>query len=276
VRVTEDRPVRVAEIEAYGLKPITLSLGPLPPPQLPLPAIISTSAYLEIRAEEETGSAPAYRFLIANRSGQALMALAYELFFTGTKGIGRARKTGRVPLIAPGETYVLRIAPQPSTERGTSAFAWKPLQRLAITTAIWSDGLVEGDPAPVADEAAFHASSAVQLSRALALIRERANAPASDRMATLRADIAGLGIEVTETEAAGVRTALGDAAVVIPATVRGTMRLAMQEVKNAILNDIDAYGSDVAAGKAEPHTVWLPWLVSKYDGWRKRIAAGSR
>ena len=63
---------------------------------------------------------------------------------------------------------------------------------------------------------------------------------------------------------------------VTQATPFGATRLAMQEVKNAILNDIDAYKSDVAAGKAEPYTVWLPWLVSRYDGWRRRIAAGSR
>jgi hypothetical protein len=277
VRVTEGRPVRIAELEAYGLKPITLSLAPLPSPQLALPPIISSSSHLEIQAELEAGSAPAYRFSVANRSGQAVMALAYELFFAESgKGLGRARKPGRVPLIAPGETYVLRIAPQPKSGGGTASTAWRALQRLAITTVMWSDGLIEGDPAPAADEAVFHAGSAVQLSRALALIRGRARAPASYPIATLRADIAGLGIDVTETEAGGVRAALGDAPMRIQETPFGSTRLGMQQVKNAILNDIDAYKSDAAAGKAEPYAVWLPWLVSKYDGWQRRIAAGPR
>ena len=275
VRVTEERPVRVAELEAHGLKPITLSLGPLSPPQLALPAITSASSHLEIQAELETGSAPAYRFSVANRSGQAVMALAYDLFFAESgKGLGRARKPGGVPLIVPGETYVLRIAPRPISGRGTAATAWRPLQRLAITTVMWSDGVIEGNPAPATDEAGFHAGSAVQLSRALALIRERASAPTSYPIATLRADIAGLSIDVTETEAAGA--ALGGAPMLIQETPFGSTRLAMQQVKNAILNDIDAYSSDVAAAKAEPYTVWLPWLVSKYDAWRRRIAAGPR
>jgi hypothetical protein len=49
------------------------------------------------------------------------------------------------------------------------------------------------------------------------------------------------------------------------------MRSGMQNVKNAILNDLDEFTTAHRAADAAVYDKWLAAMVAKFDGWRQRL-----
>jgi hypothetical protein len=275
VRLTDDRPIRVTELEAYGVRPVTLSLVALPPPQLHLPAVTSPSSELALEAFAESGGVPGYRVRISNESSRAVMALRFEAFRGRTKSVsGTPRGRGNVPLIAPGESYELRVGASANASRAGAPGGWLPLDRVAITSVIWSDGVVEGDPEPAARERALSAGTAAQLARALTILRRAAQAPLE--VAALRADVAALGIDADRAAVEDVAASLPDPALLTPAAISQTMRSGMQNAKNALLNDIDQFARSSTAADPGAYADWLRAMVLKFDAWRQRIAGPPR
>jgi hypothetical protein len=277
VRLTDDRPVSVAELEAYGVKPVTLSLVSLPAPQLHLPSVSSPSSDLAVEAYAESDGVPGYRVRITNESSRAVMGLAFQAFRGKAKSVsGMPRGRGNAPLIPPGESYELRVEASANGNRGSSPQAWLPLDRVAITSVMWSDGLVEGEPEPAARERALAAGTAAQLARAIARLRAAAQAPAAHPLAGLRADIAALTISVEEAAAAEVHAALPDQALLTPAVVQRTMLSGMQNAKNALLNDVDEFARSGAAANPAAYADWLRAMTAKFEAWRERIVRAPR
>jgi len=274
VRLTDERPVRVSELEAFGVQPIDLAIVRLPPPQLTLPSVTSPSSQLDVQVDTDSASVPpAYRFRIANRSTQGVMALAFKCYSAERPSIsGRPHGPTHTALIAPGETYEMRFpAPLKPGQRGGPQ-GWSPIDRFAITSVLWSDGLVEGEQELAAGERALDAGTANQLQRALAVLRTAAAAPAAHPPETLRTEIAGLTIDVTAAEVDAALAAIGDSSVLPGPRVNSTMRSGMQNVKNAILNDLDEFTTAHRAADAAVYGKWLAAMVAKFDGWRQRLA----
>ena len=256
VTVADERGVRVDELEAFGVKAVTLSLVPLPPADLLLPSVTNPSAYLDATAETDSGDIPAYRLVVGNRSSQPVMMLAFETYRGNVKnGSGRHRGSGHTPLIAPGETYTVRIGATAAAGREGASTEWSKLDRFVITSVVWSDGLVEGNPKPAAEEKARDAGTAQQLERVVALLRAAAQAPQSHAAAALRAEIAALPVAVPPQESAAI-SAIG-----------------LQNAKNAILNDLDEFARTVGASDPAAYAGWLAASIAKFEGWRRRIVA---
>src|SRR5262245_38498298 len=66
VRVTGEEPVRVDALESFGVKPVLLSLVPLPVAMLHLPSVMTPSSMLEVTVEIVTTPMPAYHATIVN------------------------------------------------------------------------------------------------------------------------------------------------------------------------------------------------------------------
>jgi hypothetical protein len=272
VRVTEDRPVRVDELEAFGVQPIVLSIVRLPLAQLHLPSVSSPSSQLDVQVDADSAGVPEYRFRIVNRSTQAVTSLAYRAYRGNTPSVsGHPRGPARTALIAPGETYTLRFPAAANGNRRTAADAWLPMDRFVITAVLWSDGLIEGDPAPAASERALDAGTANQLERAIALLRAAAAAPGSHPPGALRSDVAALAVDVTADEVAAARASLPDPTVLASDALRSAMRSGMQNVKNAVLNDLDEFTAVDHTARPAAYGEWLAAMVAKFDGWRQRI-----
>ena len=273
VRLTDERPVRVSELEAFGVQPIDLAIVRMPPPQLTLPSVTSASSQLEVQVDTDSASVPpAYRFRIANRSTQGVMSLAFTCFSAERPSIsGRPRGATHTALIPPGETYEMRFpAPLKQGQRGGPQ-GWSPIDRFIITSVLWSDGLVEGEQEPAAGERALDAGTANQLQRAVAVLRTAAAAPGAHPPDTLRTEIAGLTIDVTPAEVEAARATIGNPSALPAARVGSTMRSGMQNVKNAILNDLDEFTAADRAADADVYAKWLAAMVVKFDGWRQRL-----
>jgi len=273
VRVTEDRPVRVTELEAFGVKPIEMTIVRLPPAQLHIPSVTSPSSQLDVQVETDSSAAqPAYRFRIANRSTQAVMSLAYRGYRGDLVSLsGHPRGPTHTALIAPGESYDMRFAASANARARGASDAWLPMDRFVITSVLWSDGLVEGDREPAADERALDAGTTNQLQRAVAVLRTAAASPAAHPPDTLRTDIAGLTIDVTASEVEAARPAIGDPSLLSDVRASRAMRSGMQNVKNAILNDLDEFTTAHRAADAAVYDKWLGAMVAKFDGWRQRL-----
>jgi len=67
------------------------------------------------------------------------------------------------------------------------------------------------------------------------------------------------------------RPAIGDPSVLSDARVSRAMRSGMQNVKNAILNDLDEFTTAHRAADAAVYDKWLAAMVAKFDGWRQRL-----
>jgi len=273
VRVTEDRPVRVTELEAFGVKPIEMTIVRLPPAQLHIPSVTSPSSQLDVQVETDSSAAqPAYRFRIANRSTQAVMSLAYRGYRGDLVSLsGHPRGPTHTALIAPGESYDMRFAASANARARGASDAWLPMDRFVITSVLWSDGLVEGDREPAADERALDAGTTNQLQRAVAVLRTAAASPAAHPPDTLRTEIAGLTIDVTAAEVEAARPAIGDPSLLSDVRASRAMRSGMQNVKNAILNDLDEFTTAHRAADAAVYDKWLGAMVAKFDGWRQRL-----
>jgi hypothetical protein len=273
VRVTEDRLVRVTELEAFGVKPIEMTIVRLPPAQLPLPSVTSPSSQLDVQVETDSSAAqPAYRFHVTNRSTQAVMSLAYKGYRGDLVSLsGHPRGPTHAALIAPGESYDLRFAASANARARGASDAWLPMDRFVITSVLWSDGVIEGDPAPAASEVALDAGTVNQLQRAVAVLRTAAAAPAAHSPDALRSEISALPLEVAPEDVEAIRTSLSDPAVLKADSARSAMRSGMQNVKNAILNDLTEFTAVHPGADAAIYARWLSDMVVKFDGWRQRL-----
>jgi hypothetical protein len=200
------------------------------------------------------------------------MSLAFRAYRGERPSIsGRPRGPTHTALIAPGQSYDLRFEATANGNRRGESDAWLPMDRFVITSVLWSDGLVEGDREPAADERALDAGTTNQLQRAVAVLRTAAAAPAAHPPDTLRTEIAGLTIDVTPAEVETALAAVGDPSVLPGSRVSSTMRSGMQNVKNAILNDLDEFTTAHRAADAAVYDKWLAAMVAKFDGWRQRL-----
>lgn len=104
VRLAGDQPVRVDELTAFGVQPITLSIVSMSRPQLMLPAVTSPSSQLETVVTTDITGPPRYRFTMTNHAQQGVMAFAFETYHGTARGFsGKPHTPGHAPLISPGE-----------------------------------------------------------------------------------------------------------------------------------------------------------------------------
>lgn len=271
VRVTGgEAPVRVDALESFGVRPVTLSIVMLPPAQLSIPSVTTPSSQLEVAVETVAGAAPAYHAVVGNHSDRTVMMLAFKAYRGNIiAASGRPRVSGKMPLIPSGGTYVLKL---PATANsGAGPNAWLPLDRIEITSVLWSDGVVEGDPVPAADERVLDAGSAQQLTRMLAVLRAATHDPSAHPLAQLRTEIDTLSIRVSSDEAAAVLAALPGPAHLDARQVTATMESGMRNARSAVLNDVEEYARVTPSPVPSEYGHWLAGLVVKYDGWRTRI-----
>lgn len=269
VRVANEDSVRIDDLQAFGVEPITIALVSSQRPQLPLPTVISPSSQLEMSADVPATGVPRYEITITNRGAQSVMALAFEAYEGTRKEItGLPHAPGYAPLIRPGESYVLKLNTSPAVASTDLGERWRSFDRIVLTSVTWSDGIVEGSERPAIESQIANAAIARQLARALALIQV-AQGEAMPDLARLHAAIEALPIDDPEAIAA-------EPAHVDRRTAVSLTQIGMQNAKEAVLNDLDAFVRDPASGAAEIRHQWLKSAFTKLSAWRSRIVAAPR
>jgi hypothetical protein len=273
VRVIGESPVRVDALEAFGVQPLVLSLVSLPPADLQLPSVTSPSSALEITMESVTDPVPGYHAVIVNHASRAVMMLAFTTYRgKAPMQTGTPRGASHTPLVPPGGRYVLAIRATPAQGGSGGSSAWLQMDRLVITSVLWSDDVVEGDPEPAAEEHAFDAGTALQLDRIVTILRDAAADPRAHPPSALRDAFASLTLAATSDEATAVSNAIPGSVRLSAARVSSMMAFGMRNAKGVALSDVEELLGATSPLPSE-YAAWLTRILSKYDGWRRRFGA---
>jgi hypothetical protein len=241
VRLSAEAPVEVAGLRTYGVEPIRVSLVPIQASTAYAPTAVSVSGQLFVRAEPVGTNASAYRVLVANNASVPLMWLQYKAYRGDRLAIlGRPRGKRNMPLVLPGAEYGFDItASSGGVDPTTGVAGWQPIDRIEVTSLMWQDGMVEGDPQPATEQRRVDQRKAAQI---VALVQILKAAP-SHPLASAREQIA-TGMDAD---------------------------LEARRARDAVLADLDRF---IKAGKS-PETpevrAWSARIVDDFEQWLARI-----
>ncbi len=261
VRLGEE-PVRVNELETYGVDPIVISLDDFSPAPLVQPTVTSASPLLDVTVDLERHDVPRYNITFRNRAARAVMAVSFKMY-RGEKEVGSGRrKTNRsTPIVdAAGEyTFTLQVG-----GGETPGF-----DRFGVDGVLWDDGRVEGNPELKATERALTVGHAQQLRGVLAILRTAA--PADDSTA----EPMSLGQIRAAIEALPIMADVADATLAAEG-VSGhvySVEIGKQQVKGAVLQDIDDYMRAHAGSARSSAAPWAQEARPKYSAWLNRTGS---
>jgi hypothetical protein len=206
-------------------------------------SVTSVSKGIAVRVDPLVVNASSYRVVVVNRTTRSLLAIQYEAF----RGVNRAtkgrRKADRNEPIAPaGREYAFDIRPG------------APVDRVAITGLLWDDGTIDGDGALAADERMVDIGKSVQLRRAIKLLQT-----------------------ISDPQAEGAIRAFREQVTALPMTadvpVDAAAQTGMQQVKDALLKDLDQFEQGSSARPRVSFATWIADTTAAYEDWLARIAA---
>jgi hypothetical protein len=166
VRVPYGTSVRVEQLAEYGVEPITLTVGTLDPVQAYAPVAEEPSGQLVVNVEPIRPTVPIYRFAVRNLSARALRSFDWEAYQGDRRILSGRRKTERnEPLIVAGDEFAFEM-PLSSREEE----AWQTVDRIALTSVVWEDGTVDGNPEPAERERAMALNRVSELKRVVEVL----------------------------------------------------------------------------------------------------------
>jgi hypothetical protein len=240
-RLSAEASVEVSGLRTYGVEPICVSVVPIAASTTYAPTAVSASAQLFVRAEPVGTNASAYRVLVTNDAAVPLMWLQYKAYRGDRLAIlGRPRGKRNLPLVQPGSEYSFEI----TTSSGAAGSAdggeaWQPIDRIEVTSLMWQDGTVEGDPQAATEQRRVDQRKASQIVALLQILRD---APART-LASLRQQIA--------------RSVDSD--------------LEARRARDAILADLDRFISAGTSPEAPEVRTWLARTAGDFEQWLARI-----
>jgi len=181
------------------------------------------------------------RARLTNHSDRAVLAVDVSAFRGSARVLSdRLRAARNEPLVLPGDEYLfdLRV----------------PLDRFVVTSVLWDDGRVDGDPGLLADERVFDLGKAAQIRRVMKLLRDYRDLGARQSLDELRGALMTLPVMEDVPTAAGAQTGL-------------------QHVKEAVLQDLMTFERGQPSPNAETWRRWLDQTIGAYEDWFARIAA---
>ena len=241
VRVSADKPVEVGELRAYGVEPIILSIVRIPQSVAFAPDAVSASAQLDVRVEPVGSNVSAYRLLVKNRSPFAVMWMQIKGYRGEREAIsGRPRGKRNAPLILPNAGYSHEITLGGSgAASGEPSQVWHALDRIEITTVLWQDGLVEGDPDIAAQQARFDIGKAAHIRQLVEVLR-----------GARRLSIPNLRTKVAGTMSYDVET---------------------RQARDMLLAELDTLQEAQRSSDGQALDAWLTKTIAEYERWVARI-----
>ena len=247
------------DLERYRVDPIVLSLDEFSPVSLVQPTVTSTSPLLDVTVDLARPEMPIYQVTFRNRATRAVMAVAFKAYRGEKEVVSGRRKTNRsTPIVdAAGEyTFTLQVG-----GGETPGF-----DRLAVIGVLWDDGSVEGIPELKASEQALAAGHALQLRRVLEILRDAVpgddSTVAPRSLGQVRAAIAALPIAISADDTMR-------AAAAIPRHTY-SIEIGKQQVKDAVLQDLNDYLRAQPGSGQLPAKLWLDGALATYSAWLAR------
>ena len=213
---------------------------------------------LDVTVDLVRHDVPNYKITFRNRAARAVMAVSFKMY-RGEKQVGSGRrKTNRsTPIVDAAGEYTFTMTVGSGETPG--------FDRFGVDGVLWDDGRVEGNPDLKTSEEALAAGHALQLRRVLEILRDAA--PADDSTAPkslgqIRAAIAALPITVTADDRARAAVATSRQAY--------SVEIGKQQVKDAVLQDLNDYLRAQSGNGQLPAKVWVDGAIATYSAWLAR------
>jgi hypothetical protein len=241
VRLSDEEPVQVNELRAYGVEPIVLSLVPIAATVAYVPATVSASPQLGVRAEAVGANVSAYRVIVTNRSVVPLMWIQFKAYRGDRLSIlGRPRGKRNLPLVLPGAEYSFEVTTSTGgLESADGSERWQALDRIEVTALMWQDGVAEGDPASAVEQHRLDRIRATQLRELV----ERLSDARGQSIGNLREHVA-------QAMSADLET---------------------RRARDSLLQDLDAFLAARTSPNAPEFLDWVARTLAEYQQWLARI-----
>jgi hypothetical protein len=204
-------------------------------------AVTVTSASKSLDVRVEPLAPEAIQIRVTNHSARAVLALDFSAFRAGERIVTDRRRAARnEALVLPHDEYVFDL---PGT-----------FDRFIVTSVLWDDGHVDGDPGLSADERVLDLGKAGQIRRVLKLLRDYRDLSGRQTFDELRGRMAALPVTSDVPAAKGAH-------------------VGMQLVKEAVLQDLAAFERAQPSPNTEAWRGWLDQTTGAYEDWLARIAA---
>jgi hypothetical protein len=256
--VIGSEPVRITDLDAYGVDPITFSVEPFSPAPLVQPIASSASPLLDVSVDLLKSDVPLYKFTLRNSSNRAVMAVQFLTFKDGKQIASGRRKTNRhTPIVEAAGEYTWTAPVGAGEARG--------FDRFEVSAVLWDDGSVEGDAKVKAAEDALAVGMAQQLRRVLALLSDASPADGEEPWSTsqLRGAVERLPLQIDTSDTSQMA-----------AVASGEMRTVMQGqqmLKDAVLEELTEFGSTERTGDTASTRAWIAAARTRYSAWLRRI-----
>ncbi len=260
VTVPRGASVTVDRLTRFGVDPIAISIVEVATPDLGAPTATSISRGLDVTVEP-THDRRRYRVVVVNKTDTPVLGFQFVANRRRRLALSAYHKAPRrESFVAPGEGVAFEI---PGSTGGA-------IDGVGITSVTWADGTFEGDPGAAFRDFAAHAGIARQLTAVLTAFRDAADGVRPRSLADVRGRIGALAVEVPRTAAAEVWSNLPRRDVLTVERVASQMAQGMQQAKDAVLGDFDAFvlrpSADVPTAAA-----WLSRATGDYEEWIARI-----
>lgn len=265
--------VPVDALRRVGVMPVTLSATLYAVPALHVPRARSRVVDLDVESVEPVvDSKPGYLVTVRNRSGTALVTLAYSTFVGARVGVsGQQGDPSATPVAEPGGTFTFRVPVSGSLETGRGFATSEPVDEVMIAGAIWADGRLDGDTARVAPLLALHRGRLSALGRVLSILRSSSSA--GDPLAALdqiRAEVAALPIASDAMAVATVTRLVPDMSPLTAGEVAPAVSVGSQSVRARLLEDIDRLRPQLTRVQARQ---WLEEALPACEASMSRLQA---
>lgn len=279
VYVVGEGETRVAEeLRGFGVAPFEFKVVRLSPRAEDAPPYIEspTDALELVNVERRNTPFPSYVARLRNVSGKEIAAFDVKFFNAlGERSSTRPQRQQNETLIKAGDVFELHLRGGSDGEMTPEGYAPDMLQKVLIPTVLFTDGTFAGELSPAAEMLALNYGRKVQLTRALALLRDALQAPKlkeRDAVARFKQGVSALG-EVVEAQM------LENLLVKTPSLkasdqriLRGSIGFSLGRVKLDLLKAVKEFEDAPDGSSAKINfRQWLASMKETYEQWLARL-----
>lgn len=274
--VRVDERVAVEELKQYGIVPVELRVVRTKPAAGAAPPYVEsrTSALELVGVEAREATFPSYVVRLRNVSGKDIAALHVD-YYTGKQHSSmRPQHPQNLPLIKAGEVYELNASGGDGGELTADGYTPRGLQKVVVSTVVFTDGTFEGTPFAAAEHHALRHARKLQITRALALLRDalkgRDAGDEADAIARFKAQVSALGEEVEPQAVEQLAAKFPSLGEQDRRMLREAFRFYQHEIKMDLLRAVAKF-EDARSTQQITFPRWLESVRETYVQWLARL-----
>ncbi|HLL73040.1 MAG TPA: hypothetical protein VK363_16490 [Pyrinomonadaceae bacterium] len=275
--VRVDERVAVEELKQYGIVPIELRVVRTKPAAEAAPPYVEsrTSALELVGVEPREATFPSYVVRLKNVSGKDIAALHVD-YYTGKRHSSmRPQHPQNLPLIKAGAVYELNASGGgDGGELTADGYTPRALQKVVIATVVFADGTFEGEPLAAAEQHALQHARKLQITRALALIKdaleERGAGDETATVARFKAQVSALGEEVEPQVVGRLAAKFPSLGEQDRRMLSEGLRFYQHEIKMDLLRAVAKF-EDARSTQQVTFRRWLESVQETYVQWLARL-----